>query len=74
METEELIVIVEDDGEGVPEEKINELLKRGSRIDESKIGHGLGLAIVKDTILHYHGKINMGRSEELGGFKIEGKK
>lgn len=67
---EYLIVMIEDDGPGVPEEKIDELTKRGTRIDESKIGHGLGMAIVTDTINHYNGAIQMGRSRELGGFRV----
>ncbi|MDH5257345.1 MAG: ATP-binding protein [Gammaproteobacteria bacterium] len=65
-----LVVIVEDDGPGVEEAKINELLKRGVRIDESTLGHGLGLSIVKDTVTHYNGKLEMGRSVDLKGFKI----
>ena len=65
-----LIVTVEDDGVGVEEDKIDELLKRGVRIDESTLGHGLGLSIVKDTVTHYKGKLEMGRSEDLKGFKI----
>jgi len=65
-----LIVTVEDDGPGVAEEKIDELLKRGVRIDESTIGHGIGLSIVKDTVTHYKGKLQMGRSKDLKGFKI----
>jgi len=67
---EQLIVRVEDDGPGVPEEKIDELLKRGVRIDESTLGHGLGLAIVKDAVKHYSGRLEMGRSKDLGGFSI----
>lgn len=65
-----LVVVVEDDGPGVEKEKIKELLKRGVRIDESTIGHGLGLSIVKDTVTHYKGTLEMGRSQDLRGFKI----
>jgi len=68
--TDTLVVTVEDDGPGVEDEKINELLKRGVRIDESTLGHGLGLSIVKDTVTHYNGRLEMGRSKDLGGFKI----
>lgn len=66
----DLIVVVEDDGPGVPESKINELSKRGARIDESKVGHGLGLAIVSDTVKHYGGIMQLGASKDLGGFRI----
>jgi len=68
--SDSLDFLVEDDGPGVPKENIKELLKRGVRIDESKIGHGLGLAIIKDTVVHYNGSIEMGRSRDLGGFAI----
>jgi len=67
---EQLIVRVEDDGPGVEDEKIDELLKRGVRIDESTLGHGLGLAIVKDAVKHYRGRLEMGRSKDLGGFSV----
>ena len=66
----DLIIRVEDDGPGVPDDKIKALLKRGTRIDESKVGHGLGLAIVSDAVKHYKGTIAMGRSVDLGGFQI----
>lgn len=68
--TDRLTIRVEDDGPGVPEDKINELLKRGTRIDESTLGHGLGLSIVKDAVDHYHGRLEMGRSQKYGGFMI----
>jgi len=66
----DLILMVEDDGPGVPAEKIKELTKRGIRVDESKVGHGLGMAIVIDTIKHYNGAIQMGESKKLGGFRV----
>ncbi len=65
-----LLITVEDDGPGVAADKIEELTKRGTRIDESKVGHGLGLAIVTDTVKHYGGTVDMGRSGDLGGFRI----
>jgi len=71
MVSDEISFCVEDDGPGVAEDKISELLKRGVRIDESTIGHGLGLAIVKDAVDHYKGRIEMGRSNDLGGFMIK---
>ncbi|MDX1810831.1 MAG: ATP-binding protein [Gammaproteobacteria bacterium] len=67
---ESLVIVVEDDGPGVPCSKIDELTNRGTRIDESKIGHGLGLAIVIDTINHYGGNLQMGESVSLGGFRV----
>lgn len=62
--------IVEDDGAGVPEEKIAGLAQRGVRIDEQTAGNGLGLAIVKDLVQYYGGEIHFGRSPRLGGFMV----
>ncbi len=59
-------IIVEDDGSGLTEEQIDEALKRGRRLDESKPGAGLGLAIVLDMANEYGGSLFLSRSD-LGG-------
>lgn len=41
-------VTVEDDGPGVPPDKLEAILQRGIRLDESRRGSGLGLAIATD--------------------------
>jgi signal transduction histidine kinase len=63
-------IIVEDDGNGVSEKELDDLLQRGRRIDESLPGHGLGLAIVKEIVELYHGTLQLDRSPELGGFRV----
>ncbi|MEY8214827.1 MAG: sensor histidine kinase [Colwellia sp.] len=63
-------IIIEDDGLGIPLEKVNTITKRGVRLDESVDGHGLGLGIVNDIIEHYKGSITYGMSEQLGGLKV----
>jgi signal transduction histidine kinase len=61
-------IIVEDDGPGIPEERIGELFKRGARLDTTgKPGTGLGLAIVRDVAEIYGGSIHLEESEDLGG-------
>ncbi len=65
-----LTFIVEDDGPGCPEEELPKLSERGVRADENVPGHGLGLAIAKDVVESYGGRIEFGRSEELGGFQV----
>ena len=40
---------VMDDGPGLPDDKRNEALQRGHRLDETKPGSGLGLSIVSET-------------------------
>src|SRR5262249_23472134 len=61
-----LSVKVGDDGPGLPEEKREEALKRGQRIDETKPGSGLGLNIVYETASMYGGTVSLDRSP-LGG-------
>jgi signal transduction histidine kinase len=61
-------VTVEDDGPGLPEDKWQEALKRGKRLDETKPGSGLGLSIVSETAAMYGGKVELGRAG-LGGLK-----
>ena len=61
---------VEDDGPGCGAERREQLLERGVRGDESVGGHGLGLAIVQDIVDHYGGRIELGDSDVLGGFRV----
>lgn len=61
---------VEDDGPGVPEDRIGEALSRGGRLDEQRPGSGLGLAIAGDLVEAYGGALELGRSE-LGGLLVE---
>lgn len=42
------LVTIEDNGPGVPEEKLSDLTRRGMRLDLKTPGTGLGLAIVHE--------------------------
>jgi len=66
----DLLIIVEDDGEGCDESTMMELLQRGARLDESRGGHGLGLSIVKSLVEQHGGSIQFSRSSHLGGLKV----
>jgi two-component system sensor histidine kinase PhoQ len=59
-------LIVSDDGPGVPENAVDELLLRGTRLDESTPGHGIGLAVVKELAESYGGGLEISQSG-LGG-------
>jgi signal transduction histidine kinase len=63
------ILSVEDDGPGCSDEVLSRISSRGVRLDEAVDGHGLGLSIVEDIVALYHGRIDFGRSEDLGGFR-----
>ena len=61
---------VEDDGNGIPTDKLPYIPQRGLRLDETVAGHGLGLGIVDDIIEHYEGSINYQTSPQLGGLRV----
>lgn len=67
------VIEVADDGPGVPEDRMEDIRKRGRRADERMSGHGIGLAAVEDIVTLYGGRLVVGRNQELGGasFKIE---
>ncbi|MCF6194898.1 MAG: ATP-binding protein [Kangiellaceae bacterium] len=66
-----LHIRIEDDGPGTELDKINELSKRGVRLDEKIQGHGFGLAITADIVSDYNGNIRFKHSDELGGFQAD---
>lgn len=64
-----LVLEVEDDGPGIPDDAAQEVLRRGVRADQSTPGHGIGLAVVRDIVEAYGGSVRIGRSD-LGGASI----
>jgi signal transduction histidine kinase len=60
---------VEDDGLGIPEDARREALRSGGRLDSSVVGSGLGLAIAVDLLNAYGAKLELSRSDELGGLQ-----
>ena len=62
------VIMVSDDGPGMPEDQYKEAVKRGARLDEATPGSGLGLAIVDDLARAYNGGLTLGKSD-LGGLK-----
>lgn len=45
-----VVILVEDDGPGVPQAQLARLVQRGVRLDESGEGQGMGLAIVAEIV------------------------
>ncbi|WP_421134186.1 ATP-binding protein [Alteromonas sp. A079] len=69
-DTEWLIISIEDDGPGIPENERNALLARGARLDTYAEGQGIGMAIVSDLVAIYEGKLHIEKSH-LGGARIQ---
>jgi two-component system sensor histidine kinase PhoQ len=64
-------ISVEDDGPGIPDDKVALLLQRGVRGDERVQGHGIGMSIVQDIVKSYRGELKVTRSEALGGARFD---
>lgn len=64
-----LIIHVEDDGPGIPKDKREQLLERGTRLDSYKEGQGIGMAVVADLVSAYLGQLEIKQSD-LGGAKL----
>ncbi|KQY80573.1 histidine kinase [Brevundimonas sp. Root1423] len=65
----QMVVVVEDDGPGLPAEQREAALERGARLDETTPGSGLGLSIVVELTRAYGGRITLADSD-LGGLKV----
>lgn len=61
-----LRVSVEDNGPGLPQDKMAYVLERGKRLDEQTPGSGLGLSIVKDLTGLYGGRVILEPVEPSG--------
>ena len=61
---------VDDDGPGIPENKLQEVMQRGIRADQTTAGHGIGLSIVKELVQLSNGRLEFGVSR-LGGLSVE---
>lgn len=60
---------IEDDGPGLPADRREEVLRRGTRLDESAPGSGLGLSIIDELARAYGGAVSLGDSA-LGGLSL----
>lgn len=64
-----LQIHIEDDGPGIPQDKREQLLERGTRLDSYKEGQGIGMAVVADLVGAYQGQLEIKQSD-LGGAKL----
>ena len=72
--TNNLIILIDDDGPGIPENEYQNVMKPFYRIDKSrghnKSGVGLGLSITNDIIRSHGGDINFSKSP-LNGLRVK---
>lgn len=69
-----LSIIIDDDGEGVPEDQYQEIFRPFYRVGDDRArqtgGTGLGLAIVANAVEHHHGIVYAEKSP-LGGLRVK---
>ena len=63
-------IIVEDDGAGIDDGKLDHLARRGVRQDEDISGHGIGLSIVQGLVQELGASLELAHSDTLGGLKV----
>lgn len=61
-------ILVEDEGDGIPEEEIGNLFERFCRGSSRKKGYGIGLSMAKDIIQSHHGTISAGNRDNGGAW------
>jgi signal transduction histidine kinase len=70
-EDNSLLLIIEDDGAGVPSDKIEELFLPYTRNHNEQLGYGLGLAITKKVVNWHEGEVSVSKSFALGGASFQ---
>ena len=61
-----VVILVEDNGPGLPAEALDQVFKIGERLDDQVPGSGLGLPIVRDLAYLYGGEISLTNSVGSG--------
>ena len=60
---------VEDNGSGIPDKLVKQVVQRGVRIDQGVSGQGIGLAVIQDIVQIYGGELKIDKSR-LGGARV----
>ena len=68
VEGNQIQIMIEDNGEGIPESEFEQVIKRGIHLDETTPGTGLGLNIVSEMAHSYRGSLELSKSA-MGGLK-----
>ena len=62
-----LTLMIHDDGQGLSNDQLETIMKRGHRADTYEQGHGIGLSIVQDILSSYQGRLEITGDGKLGG-------
>ena len=64
------VLVIEDDGPGIPEARLTQVRERGVQLDEHEPGGGLGLSIVTDIATLYDLKLHF-ENRQSGGLRVQ---
>jgi len=67
-EDRSMTLTIEDDGDGLADDEIQQILDRGTRLDEATEGQGIGLAVVADIVESYNIELEFSDAN-LGGLR-----
>lgn len=71
LDGDQVVLMVEDDGPGIPEDQRSRVFEPFTRLDDSRTrstgGYGLGLSIVNRIVFWFAGSIRVTSSKSLGG-------
>lgn len=63
-----IIIRVEDSGNGITEQELDNLFRRFYRGSGNKAGYGIGLSMAKDIVEAHHGSIQAGNNIDKGAW------
>lgn len=66
----QILLLIEDNGDGVDDSLQQQVLERGVRLDTLKQGQGIGLAVVNDIVQSYGGQVAIMQSTLLSGAAV----
>jgi len=67
---DQVLISIMDNGPGVPDAQLQQILERGKRLDEGAPGSGLGLAIIQDVVAIYDGTLII-KNAQPQGLRVE---
>ena len=59
-----ILLMIIDDGQGIPDRLKEVIFQRGKRLDENNEGQGIGLAVVSDIVASYKGNIDITSNQQ----------